>query len=689
MATDPDRGNFQKEEQPKTYSEQLDQLKCTCPAGAQIRPSSLPSATIDLGDIIADHTRIVSAFMSAYSVITVILKMIACIIDVLCCIANPFCLIFALIRLFGTCLPDFILIFPQLAIPAIIICVIKIILAIIEYILTVLLPLILDIIQNILDLIAAFKDQNEDAIAAVAFKIAALLKELYNVLGILAVLSAIWIMIKALLGAGIAIPCGGSGGSCSTCGGDEICPAVLQQTSFSGTDGQFVILFGADGFSYQILFYSAAYRTSFLQMRDFFPKGLDYTSVKDEDDIPYIMNVTLSDGSRSTYMITSVDSGGYSSLYQLPPEYLSDGYLSSTTPAGLPLTDPLEARFNTKTETFTFSLGSVDRYITMSDTRGASQSQINGGSWKIESKYDAYNVLLKRTADTWSYGAPNEHLRWKLEPSAPTVTSNLRFEVEINHEELLRHGLIGVGCHPAVQASKTALANRFPDAANLSLPELPDLDGLIDNIDDCVSKVAPIDVDTQYVLDNYQTIASEITGLYDCVKGHLEDFEDEVTDYAGEIYPIIFDPEASADGYDDDDGYNFDVNPKIQIVGLDADVQLIPYDRNGGKLGETVPPGIVEVEFETDFGTITSAETELDDAYEPTGKYTATITSLRPGFANIKAQVADRYVSYFDGYDLVAKEVQVEFVTAEEARRRATGLSGEVSVEPLGRGRAE
>lgn len=657
----------------KTYSEWLDKLKCTCPAGAQIRPSSLPTATANLGDVIADHTRILSTFASAYGVVVVVLKMVTCIIDVLCCLVNPLCLVFSIIRLFGTCLPDFILIFPQLATPAIIICIVKIVLAMVEYILTVLLPIIQEIITNIQDLIDAFSEDNKDAIAAVSFKLAALIKELYNVLGILAVLSAIWVMIKALLSAGIGLPCADSGGSCSGCGdSDDICPTTLQQTSLTGTDGQFIILFWEDGFSFQILFYSASRKSNFLQIQNFFPRGLDYTEIKDEDNVPYILNITQTDGSVLKYMVTSVDSGGYSTLYQLPPDYILDGYLSNTTPAGLPLSDPLDARFNTKTETFTFSLGSTDRYITMQDTRGAYQSYINGGSWKIQSKYDAYNILLTRTDGTWDYGAPNEHIRWKLEPSAPTITSGLRFELDINHEELIRHGLIGVGCHPAVQATKTALSNRFPDLANLTLPALPDFDGLLLNIDSCISKVAPINVDAQYVLDNYQTIATGVVGLNDCVTSTLNNFKTEAEDYAKLIYPIIFDPEVSADGY-------FSALPAIQIIGQHSDIELTPFDRNGGFLGVTVSPGIVEVEFDTNFGTLSSVETELD-GYDPTGKYLSTITSLIPGVATITAQVGGRDVAYFDGYNLVAKEVQVEFVTAEEARRR---IIGKDSTEPL------
>jgi hypothetical protein len=82
---------------PVTYPQYVNKLKCSCPMGALIQPPPLPSATLNLGDIIADQARILSAFTSAYGVITAILKMIACIIEVLCCLTNPFCLIFAII----------------------------------------------------------------------------------------------------------------------------------------------------------------------------------------------------------------------------------------------------------------------------------------------------------------------------------------------------------------------------------------------------------------------------------------------------------------------------------------------------------------------------------------------------------------------------------------------------------------
>jgi aspartate ammonia-lyase len=162
--------------------------------------------------------------------------MISCIIDVICALVNPFSLIFAIIRLFGTCLPDFILIFPQFAIPAKIMCIIKIILSIVDYILNVIVPIIEEIISNIQNLYEAFAKKNEDAQAAIAFKIVALFKEIFNILGILTALLPLWEMVKALLKLGIGIPCGGKGGSCVGCGDDQ-CPEAIQQYNIAGNDG--------------------------------------------------------------------------------------------------------------------------------------------------------------------------------------------------------------------------------------------------------------------------------------------------------------------------------------------------------------------------------------------------------------------------------------------------------------------
>ena len=112
MATSPEQKEKnplpEEGEQPETFPKLTDKMQCTCAGGAIISPISLPSATINLGDIVAAQAAALSAFTSAYSIVTVVIRMIGCIIDVICALTNPFALISAIIRLFGTaCLTSF------------------------------------------------------------------------------------------------------------------------------------------------------------------------------------------------------------------------------------------------------------------------------------------------------------------------------------------------------------------------------------------------------------------------------------------------------------------------------------------------------------------------------------------------------------------------------------------------------
>jgi hypothetical protein len=661
---------------PLTYPELLDKLKCVCTAGAQIRPSSLPSATVDLGDIIADFSKYLTIFTAGYGIITVVLKMIACIIDVLCALMNPFSVISALIRLFGTCLPDFILIFPQLAIPAKIICILKVVLAILEYLLTVIVPLVQDIIQNVENLIAAIDDNNAQGIAAVAFKIASLIKELYSVLGILDALMAVWIMIKALLDAGIGIPCGGSGGSCSGCGDDQ-CNSTLRQSSITGTDGVLTISYvGTSNFI--IRFSSSSINSNLLDLRGFFPKGLNYDEIEDEDDLPYVMTI---DG--TSYSMKTVNSSGTATLSFITQPFETDGYLSDIA-AGVILTDPLDVRFGVDTETFLPSYAGV-RYVELIDRNSSSFAAYNNGVWQIEQVYDGYNVRLRRDEDTWMFlsGAnPAPHLDWRLVPAAPSVGSNKSFELEINHDELIRHNLIGVGCHPAVKAAIDGFNNRFPDASdpnNLILPDLPDIDALSSSINNCMAAIAPENVTTDYVLDNYDTIAEGAAALQDCILGpssSLVEFSDDLTDYVEDIYPRIFDQENST----------LEVDVFMQVVGKYINITLVPFDVNGARLAQTLPPGIIEATIFSDAGVLSTTQ-EVFDAYgDSTGDFEATLTSHEPATIKISAQVGGKDVADFNGSTLVKREIEVEVVMPRP--ERAPVLEGDIP-EPLGLGTTE
>ena len=651
-------------EQPMTYPQLLDKLKCVCAGGAQIRPSPIPSATVNLGDIIADHARVLSVFASAYGMVAVVIQMIACIMEVLCSINNPFALIAAMIRLFGTCLPDFILLFPQLAIPAKIICALKVILAIIEYVLTVIIPLIQDLVQNLQELTDAISDQSPQAIAAISFKIVSLIKELYSILGILSVLSALFIMIKALIRAGIAIPCGGSGGACIGCGDDQ-CPSTLQQSNITGTDGVLTVLYGSDAFDYQMRFYSSSKKNDFLQIRDFFPKGMNYDEITDEDDLPYTIDIN-----NVTYAIRYVDSLGSASITHIPQPFLADGYLSNMV-GGATYTDPLDIRFATDTETFSSSFVNT-RYIQIVERTSSAFAATNNGTWLIKQVYDGYNVRLHRDSGTWTYNSgmdPTAHIDWKTLPAMPSTGYNKTFDLSINHNELVRHGLIGVGCHPAIKAAATSLANRFPFAANLTLPTLPDFTKLLTDVDTCLAAVAPENVDTNYVIANITSISTGAAALPTCLTTILNNFGDSLSSYVGQIYPAIFSPENS----------EISADPLIQVVGESITVTVTPVDINGASLAQTLPQGIIDVEIYADVGDITTASEVLDVNGDSTGDFTAILTSSEPTTVKLSASVGGENIADFNGNTLVKREIEVQFVLPTPRRK----IEGDI-VEPLG-----
>lgn len=653
-------------EQPLTYPELLDKLRCTCPGGAQIKSSQGPGSVYNIGDVIAPMAQYLSTFTSVYGMITVILRMIACIIDVLCALVNPFAVLAAIIRLFGTCLPDFLLIFPQFAIPSIIICVLKIVLAIVQYIMTVIVPIIMDIINNVEMLVKAFTTGNQDAVAAVVFKIVALIKELYNIIGILSVLEALFIMIKALLAMGIGIPCGGSGGSCDTCATDQ-CPAFIKDnTTVGGSDGQFSIVVYSTTVppTYQLQFSSASNTSNFLSIQDFFPGGLDYSKFDGYDKVPYYVEVA-----NSTYAATSVEDSGKVNLYRMPQTLNDDGYLSTVVSLLETPLQPYQIRFGTETKTFDSTF--VNAYVQIEDT----VTVANSGVWTIGKVYDAYNVRLdmdsslKWTTDDTRYAEadPDPFVNWYAVPFG----GPRKFTFNINHTELMRYGMIGVGCHPAVQVTMAGLKNRFPDASEMTMPDLPDFTKLVSDCKACIEPIGPINVDSYYVLDNYNTIAQNAPAAAVCLTDTLGQFQSQMTAYVEKIYPRVFSPEKSV----------FTADPLIELVGNKITATVTPYDIYGAKLGSTLPPGVIDVQILADAGEI-GATSEILDAYgNSTGVFEAEITSPIAITANLTAQVADKFVSYFDGYSLIPQTIAVKFVEPFVVGRR-----DEASPEPLGRG---
>jgi hypothetical protein len=663
----------------KTYAELNRSMSCTCQGGAIIKPSIAPIPGFNMGDIIADQAKLLTALAAGYSMLTVVMKLVSCIIDVLCALTNPFATVAAVIRLFGSCLPDFILLIPQLAVPAMILCMIKIILAIVIYIITVIIPLIQDIIENVQDLIDAISTGNPHAIKAVAFKIVSILKELMNVVGILAALDAILAMVKALFNLGLGIPCGGGGGSCGGCGEDQ-CPSVFENFTLTGTDGNLVVtvMYGSAALNYLIYFSSISHENDFLALHDFFPDGVDYSSVTDIKKVPYSL---YCDG---YYAVTSVNEDGYLSLTQLPQAQHSDGYLSSVynlngIPTNVDATGRY-ARFGTRAVKPQFSASDASGrvYLELMDTDSTGAAK-NSGTFLITSVYDGYNVKVDHViASAWtissSYnpttGAGSKAVWRKV--YVPSTASSRPYTLTINHEELIRRNVISVGCHPDVRAAVKGAKNRSPDL-DTAIPVLPDISGYATAAMACITAIAPANVDSQYVIDNYGSIAMAAATAGVCVTDTLGNLTKDMVSYAGKIYPRIFSQDKSL----------LTADRLVQITGGDIIVGIVPIDINGNRLADDLPSGVIDVKAFTTFGILSSVNEILDAYGMSTGEFQVKLTSRVIGEAKVTATVADRYISDFDTTlnppNYVTRKLTLTFVDS-----RPVDTMPQDSREPLG-----
>lgn len=671
----------------KTYSEIVESLTCPSCNGAQIRPSGLhPSATLNLGDAIADITSHLTAFTNSYSIILAIIKMIGCIIEVVCAIANPFALIPAVVRLFAECLPEFVLIFPFFVVPCIIFCFLKIFLAIFQYIITYIAPIIKDLLTNIDDLRDAFTKDNKDAQQAVAFKLSGLLQELFSVVGILSVLGAIFTMIEALLKQGIGIPCsGGSGSTCLGCS-DPMCPAIIQVESFTGSDGSITILLSGESSGvFTILFSSASRKADFLKIKNnnLFPSELNFTNLT-TDELPYIMSVA-----GNNFAVRGIDSAGNLSLSSIQNEFTDDGYLSVYKPINVPpyyatVSNP-NIRFATLSPTFTSSMIPVSitdpkTYIEIQETRP--DASLNTGIWELKQFVDEYSVIITRTdGENWagdnSEKSPEPFLLWRLIPTAPVAGIDLPFKFTTHHDVLLKFGLIGTGCHPAVQDARNILIAQYPELGdgnltNAGYGNIPDLNALISDLNAQLATLGPADKD--YILDNYDSLQTALENL-DLVTP-LTDYTADLLAYAKLICPLVLDAQNTP----------FVAAPAIKEVGNSISIRITPLNRSGAAIAAFgLPSGTMTIEATHSSGQLSDFVEIFDSEGQPTGTFEALLTSIQPGKIQLTATICGKELVEFNGTTLETRVLSVEFVLPEAQVGRDTAITGEVSNEPLGK----
>ena len=643
----------------KTYNQWVNGTKCTMPGGGQVQGTPPPDMA-NLGDIITDLQRQLNVFASMYAIIAAIIQVIMCIIEIICALTNPFALIKAIIKLFGTCLPELLLVIPQLASLAYIMCMVKIVIAIVTYVLTILIPLIQNIQTNIINLKLAVVDKDEDALAAIAFKVTSLIKELLNLLGVLAPLEAIITIIKALIGMGIGFPCGDDDPCCDA----NACPDVLKNYYLDGYDGA-LNTYQTGNSSYMTLFFSATKLSELQTLSSFFPREVDLSLIDKISDAPYVL--TIPKASNNKYIITDINSGGLVTATQLKPSQFLDGYLSSVYNLG-GVTTPVDVtgryvRFGSSSGTFTAS--DINNYVTIIDPANLT----NVGVWKITAFYDSKNVQLDGTvAGAWvssvSLNPAIKNLNWfKLNP-APTDVTNGSFKIDFNHTILMKYSLIGAGCHPAVAATKAITKARNPAPV---IPTLPDIAGSLACLDNCVTNLT--DVKAADVIADPDGISTSVTNASVCISNCLTTLNNDMKQLAKDTYPSLVDVENSL----------LTAIPLTQVIGNSVKVSVTPIDKYGGIMGEGLPSGTIKVEAFTSLGNISTITEEKDSDGEITGVYSANLSSDNAGVAKVSAKIGGNFLKEFNGAELNTKYVDVTFVDLRDH-------VGDDSTEPMGEG---
>lgn len=205
-------------------------------------PSSTFKPTIDnftkvVFDLIANLLTQIAPFLSFYNFIMALLNLIICIIEVICALTNPFKLGPAIVKLFKECLPPFMLMFPWMALIAIIIALLLLILALVEYLIAAVAAIIAEIIRNIKILSSALSFQDANVTLAAIQKLAELICLIQNIMAILLALSAVMAIIQALSLIGGGLVCDDGNGGCCT---PDVCPDFIKNSPIQSSTGQMI-----------------------------------------------------------------------------------------------------------------------------------------------------------------------------------------------------------------------------------------------------------------------------------------------------------------------------------------------------------------------------------------------------------------------------------------------------------------
>jgi hypothetical protein len=608
---------------PEDFLELVRRLVALIPGGKLL--ANTTNFSKDIMDILASLLNQLGPYLALYNFFQALLNMIMCILDVLCSLMNPFALIRAINRLFKNCLPDFLNLFPWLALIAMIIALLLLLLALLDYLLSQILAIIRDIIENLLVLAKSLQVHATDSdILAAARKIASLLCILEQLFAILIAFQAIMAIIESLAKIGGRSVCGSGStiiGDDPGCCSDEFCPPFISQNP----DG----LTGIEG---DLIYYSQVNNSpTGLPAGLVLPPArneswqfanLDLQTYNIKDIITPIVDNTIywPEGQSFTF-----DSNTKKVPYLLDMRMIVDPTVFGHTDIG-----------TTREFFITGCVVTKKPYIGFFDFVGNLNPFVKTGTVEIAGglvfEADGVTPVLINGQQAILNNFIHEPTKIGYPTSNDAVAiKSIRYTLKINHPALLEANVITLGCVPSVAAERE-VANIV---SQLSVPQLtavisrvslPNIGGTVDCMTTALAKfranVSP---------DNALVFQADMTACINNLKGQTQNAYKAAV--AGGVSPFKT---------------VLTIDPDLQFVSLPIKVSVTLKDPSGTIISQNIPAALqgdiaVLLTGNASFGHLSPF---VYDGYQD---FVANITATAPGSGELFVSFENNVISKITG----------------------------------------
>lgn len=603
---------------PEDILDLIDQILANLPGGL-LKPNP-DNFMKDVLDAIASLLNQIAPYLALYRFFQALLNVILCIIDVLCALMNPFKLYRAIRKLFKRCLPDFLNLFPWLALIAMIIALLLLLLALIQYLIDRIRELIEQIIRNLEILVQGVQLDDEEATLAAIRKIAYLLCLIEQLFAILIAFQAILAIIEALLQTTGRSVCGRSGstsGDDSECCGEDVCPNFIaeQPDGFEGVQGRLIYnktlfndLSGLRNLGINLeLDPLREQRWQFLDLdstktflfRDiitpiddgiFWPDGISFELGSSLKKTPYILDMTLE---LDPAVFGHDDTGGSR------PFVINDILVVEKPFIGVIRSNGVISSLNPGEATGTLLLEGGKVYEEDGTTPflvGGGQATLNGFIFQPSS--------VVTTPILFDDGY---------------IIDNIEYNLRINHQALIGYSLITLGCPPEI-AVESELFNSTQDVSSVF-----DKIGALPNVGTLSPKAGAVGCLDAALTNFRNNISPESAAVFQAsVETCLNDLRDETLETYKKAVCAGTDPFKT----------DYTLTPDIQFVAEPIIVSIELKDIGGNIISGNVPSDVedeiaAKLSAEVTFGKIS------DFSFDGYQAFVAEITAEEEGSGQI------------------------------------------------------